>query len=994
MALKPHFFHTVGQEYHDFKVTKITDIHELHCQLIELVHVPTGAQVMHIGNDDPENLFCLSFQTIPTTSNGVAHILEHTVLCGSKKFPVKDPFFAMQRRSLNTFMNALTGADFTCYPAATQIEKDFYNLLSVYIDAVFHPQLNELSFMQEGHRLEFSDPSDPATPLMHKGVVFNEMKGAMSSSSTRLNEAISRALFPDLTYGFNSGGDPKSIPHLTYQQLCEFHQEFYHPSRCLFFFYGNLPLTKHLDFIKKNILDETKPIAPLAPLPLQPRFAQPCHIIEHYPIAPDEETYDKALIALGWLTCHILEQEETLALNILEIILMDTDASLLKKALLKSGLCKQASCYMDTEISEVPMVISFKGCNAESAEALETLVRSTLGEIAEQGIPLSAIDNAIHQLEFFRSEITGDHAPFGLSLFMRSALLKQHGGDAENGLTIHALFNKIRQRNIEDPAYFSNLIKKYFLDNPHFARVVLVPDKMLAAKEIADEQSILTVIQHTLTPEQSQTIIDKAAALVAFQKKQEEADLDVLPTLTLEDVPHAPKTFSLTKEQVGSLNVYHHACFTNEIVYADVVFDLPKIAEEDLTYTRLLSSLISQMGCGNRNYAENLDYIQAHTGGIGASFTFNLQASDQRQFSPSFCLRGKALHRKAEKLFKLFEDILTDINFNDIPRLKEIILKQNIALQSSLNQNALKYAINLSAEGLDVPSKISNYWYGLEYLWKIESLAKDFDSHAEWLVHKLNTLKNQMIGIGKPDLVITCDAEMYDELKGHHFYGLRDLDIKAGVRWTGDYALEPSLTQGRVIASPIAFQGKVIKTVPYTHPDAPALSLAAFLMDNLYLHTSLREQGGAYGGGAVNSAMAANFYFYTYRDPNIFASMQAFDAAILHLIEGNFDEIDLEEAKLEIIQGLDMPASPGSRADIAYGALREGRTLEVRQNYRSKILSATKKDVIRALEKHLIPNLPAAATVVFAGKELLEKENEKLAALGLSPLPILGLQRK
>lgn len=988
MSSKPTQFKAVGQEYHGFIVTKITDIEELHCQLIELSHTASGAKVLHIANDDPENLFCLSFQTIPTTSNGVAHILEHTVLCGSKKFPVKDPFFAMQRRSLNTFMNALTGADFTCYPAASQVPKDFYNLLNVYIDAVFHPNLNELSFMQEGHRLEFAVPTDPKTPLEYKGVVFNEMKGALGSSTSRLNEVVSSALFPDLTYGINSGGDPKDIPKLTYQQLCDFHKEFYNPSRCLFFFYGNLPLDAHLDYIKEHILDEAKPIAPLPQIPLQPRFQQPKYIVEHYPIAGDEETYDKAMIALGWLTCHILDQEEVLALSILEIVLMETDASLLKVALMKSGLCKQASCYLDTEITEVPIVIFFKGCHADSADALEALVKTTLNDIVKNGVPLTAIDNAMHQLEFFRSEITGDQAPFGLSLFMRSALLMQHGGDAENGLKIHSLFDKIRQRNIEDPSYFGDLIKKHLIDNPHFVRVVMVPDKTLAAKEAEDEKAALATIKEQLTSKQSQEIIDKAAELVAFQKKQEEIDLDILPTLTLADVPHSPKRYPLTKESIGNLNLFHHNTFTNEIVYADLVFDLPYIAEEDLAYARLMTTLMSQMGCGGRNYAENLEYIQANTGGVGATFTFNLQASDHTKFSPSFCLRGKVLHRKVAKMFTLFGEMITNMDFNDKARLKEVIHKQYIALQTGLSQSSLKYAINLSANGLDIPSKIANYWYGLEYYWCIEKLAKDFDAQADALVAKLNTLKDQILAVGKPDLVITCDAAMYDEIKGNGFYGLKNMEIKAGKKWDADYGITPSVPQGRVIASPVAFIGKVCKTVSYTHPDAPALIVAASLMDNLFLHTSLREQGGAYGGGAVSSAMSANFYFYTYRDPNILSSINAFDAAIKSLVASDFEDLDLEESKLEIIQGLDMPAAPGSRGDIAYGALREGKPFEVRQVFRDKILSLTREDVIGAVKRHVIPNMPSAATVVFAGRELLEKENAKFVAAGLPPFTI------
>ncbi|HEV8051455.1 MAG TPA: insulinase family protein, partial [Parachlamydiaceae bacterium] len=839
-----------------------------------------------------------------------------------------------------------------------------------------------------GHRLEFTDPADPKTPLEYKGVVFNEMKGAMSSATSRLNETISTALFPDLTYGINSGGDPKEIPQLTYQQLCDFHTEFYNPCRCLFFFYGNMPLDTHLDYILENILKDATPTAPLPPIPLQPRFLKPKYIVEHYPIAADEETYDKALIAFGWLTCNILDQEEVLALSILEIVLMETDASLLKVALLKSGLCKQASCYLDTEITEVPIVVFFKGCNAESADALEALVKSTLNDIVKQGVSLTAIDNAMHQLEFFRSEITGDQAPFGLSLFMRSALLMQHGGDAENGLKIHSLFDNIRKRNIEDPSYFGNLIKKHLIDNTHFVRVVMIPDKTLAAKESEDERAALAAIQEKLTPKQSQQIIEKAAELVAFQKKQEEVDLDILPTLTLDDVPHSPKVFPLNEETIGNLNVFHHGTFTNEIVYADLVFDLPVIAEEDLSYARLLTTLMSQMGCNGRNYAENLEYIQANTGGVGATFTFNLQASDHTKFSPSFCLRGKVLHRKVAKLFTLFGEMMTQMDFNDKARLKEIVLKQYIALQSGLSQSSLKYAINLSANGLDIPSKIANYWYGLEYYWCIEKLAKDFDAQADALIAKLNTLKDQILAVGKPDLIITCDAAMYDEIKGNNFYGLKNMEIKTGKKWDGNYSLSPSVAQGRVIASPISFIGKVLKTVSYTHPDAPALSIAASLMDNLYLHTSLREQGGAYGGGAVSSAMSANFYFYTYRDPNILSSINAFDAAIKSLVESDFEDLDLEEAKLEMIQGLDMPASPGSRGDIAYGALREGKPLEVRQAFRDKILSLTREDVIGAVQRHIIPNIGTAATVVFAGRELLEKENAKLVAAGLPPFTI------
>lgn len=981
-------FEHVGDTYNGFIITKITDLHEIHCRLVEITHSPTGASVMQIENDDPENLFCLSFQTVPKTSNGVAHILEHTVLCGSKKFPVKDPFFAMQRRSLNTFMNALTGSDFTCYPASTQVHKDFYNLLEVYLDAVFHPNLDERSFMQEGHRLEFAIPNDPNSPLEYKGIVFNEMKGALSSPTTRLNEILSEALFPDLTYGINSGGDPKVIPTLTHQQLRDFHTEYYHPSRCLFFFYGNMPLKEHLDFIYKHILKDTKPAPQLPPIPLQTRFLEPRRIVQSYPFAEDEDEELQSLIAFGWLTCSVLNQQDLLALSILEIVLMDTDASPLKLALLKSGLCKQAACYMDGEISEVPIIIMLKGCKAENADALEKLIFETLSSLVKDGISYNMVNNAIHQLEIHRTEITGDHAPYGLSLFMRSALMKQHGGQPENGLKIHSIFDAVREAMKENPRYFEGLIDKYLINNPHYVSVVLNPDKSLAAKEVADEKATLAAIREKLSPQEIQALITKAEVLATFQKRQEEEDTDILPSVNLDDVPKLARDFPLERSEEGNLTVFTHDCFTNGIIYADLIFDLPYIPENDLSMARLMTTLISQVGCSGRNYIENLDYIQANTGGVGASLTFNLQAADHTKFSPSLYIKGKALYTKAEKLLTLFHEMVSSLDFSDVSRLKELILKQYTTLHSTLNQNALKYALNLAASGLDTSAMIANKWYGLEYYSLIQKLAENFDVQADMLVQKLNELKGLMLGTGQPHLVMTCDKEISKKIKESDYYGLKSIETKTATPWKSEYPLKSCPSQGRIITSPVAFTAKTFKTISYTHPAAPALSIAAFILDNISLHNILREVGGAYGGGATNSPMTGMFYFYAYRDPNILSTLAAFDIAIVELINGNFDEQDLEEAKLEMVQAMDMPVAPGSRGDIAYGWMREGKPLAVRQAFRDRVLAMKREDVIKAINDYVVPNMGTATTVVFAGKELLEKENSKLREQGLPTFPI------
>lgn len=991
MIAKPSL-NTVGQTYHQFKVTKVIEITELQCLLRELIHEPTGARVLHLGNDDPENLFCLSFQTLPYNSNGVAHILEHTVLCGSKKFPVKDPFFAMNRRSLNTFMNALTGSDFTCYPASSQVHKDFYNLLEVYLDAVFHPNIHELSFLQEGHRLEFTIPNDPSSPLEHKGIVYNEMKGALSSASARLAEAINETLFPNITYGYNSGGDPKEIPSLSYQALLDFYQTYYHRSRCLFFFYGNMPLEGHLDFIVTHALHDAKKAAPLPSIPLQPRFTKPVYKELTYPIAADEDTKDKNLVAFGWLTCHILEQEDALALSILEIILMDTDASPIKMALLKSGWCKQVNSFIDVELNEIPWGIILKGVNPDKTDDLEKLLTKTLKTVAKNGIPFQAIENAIHQLEFYRSEITGDHAPFGLSLFMRSGLLMQHGADPEQGLRIHNLFDKLRHHTVADPKYFSNLIQKYLLDNTHFIRLVMKPDKMQGARESKEEKEQLESIKKSLTKKQAEALVKKAEELSAFQKEQEEEEnFDVLPKVTLQDIPLLCKDYPLTKEVVGKLTVYHHAVFTNDIVYADLIYDLPDFPEEDLSELRLLTIILTQVGNKDRDYAENLDYIQGNTGGIGAGISLNLQANDHNQFLPTFHMRGKALHRKVPKLLPLMYDMIDNPRLDDLNRLKEILLKHFTGMEGRISQSALKYAINLSASGLNVASKVADDLYGLNYYWKIRDIVRNFDKEGPALLKKLQQLQQKLAKLENPHLVLSCSKQMYDEMKGHGFYGLKDIETEPFVRWKGDYSLPVVPSQGRVIASSVAFIGKVFPTVSYAHPDAPALNLASFLFDNLTLHSKIREQGGAYGGGAVCNTMSGTFYFYSYRDPNVLSTIKAFEEAIKEIAEGEFDDSDLEETKFEMIQTLDSPVSPGSQAELAYGWLREGKTVEMRQAFRNKVLALQKEDIIRAVQKHIVPNFNKGSTVVFAGHEILEKANKQLVAEGREELPIEGV---
>ncbi|MBI5346730.1 MAG: insulinase family protein [Chlamydiae bacterium] len=970
----------IGTIYKSFKVTKYLKIEEIQVELLELTHLPTNAKVIQIANNDDENLFALSFQTLPSSSNGAAHILEHTALCGSKKFPVKDPFFSMLRRSLHTFMNAFTGHDFTSYPAASQIEKDFYNLLSVYLDAVFHPNLNELSFLQEGHRLEFLNPSDPKSPLTFKGIVYNEMKGSLASAENRLSHKMLELLTPDLPYAFNSGGDPKDIVKLSYQDLLNFHEKFYHPSRCLFFFYGNIPLEKNLDFISENALQGVKKQKPLPPIKKQKRFLAPKSFIAYYPLTNQENLENKCFISFGYLTTNVKNQEELLALTLLDNVLMGTDAAPLKKEILKSGLCKDVESSLDLEMSEIPYIFTCKDASLKNKDLLFNLIQTTLKKIVKDKIPHHLIEASLHQIEFSRTEIASDGYPYGLILFFRSALAEQHGCKPENSMLIHSLFNSLRKK-LKNPNYLSNLINKYLLKNKHLVKLTFIPDTALEKKENDEEQERLAKIKKSLSQKQTEKILQTTLSLKKYQESLEHASLDCLPKLQLSDVPQKIKDYPLKEEKFNNLTVFQHNCFTNDIIYADLLFDLPYIAQEELSFLSLFSLILTEVGSGNRNYQSNLEFIQAHTGGIHSYISLNVQVDNPNDLKPSFAIRSKALKRNVQELFQLLKETADSPIFDDPARIKELLLQHYTSLENNLNKNAMRYAANLSLSSLNIPSFIGSRLSGLDYYLFFKSFIQDLDVKLPSIIASLNTLKQRVLCQENCHLVLGCDDELYKYIKKHNFFALSELKLKkSSALWKSDYKIDPTESQARIISSPVAFNSVACKAIGYTHEDAPALLIAANLFDNVVLHKKIREEGGAYGSSANYTPISATFNFSSYRDPHISSTINAFDLAIKTILEGIFTSSDLEEAKLEVIQHLDAPLSFATRAITAYSWKRTKITTALREKFRQKILLASREDIIKAA-LFISDKIKNNIHITFAGKELLEKEKSLLKNL-------------
>ena len=506
-----------GDRIGGYTVTKTAYLTDIRSWLYQLDHEATGARHIHISNADRENTFGVAFKTVPSDSTGVAHILEHTVLCGSQRFPVRDPFFSMLKRSLSTFMNAFTASDWTMYPFATQNRKDFYNLMDVYLDAAFFPKIEELSFKQEGHRLEVAvEGAD--MHLEYKGVVYNEMKGAMSSPDQVMARSLLNALYPDTTYSNNSGGEPSEIPSLTHEQLKAFHARHYHPSNAFFYTYGNLALKEHLAFIEDHVLSHFSLIDPGTDVPPQPRWTAPKTVVYPYPLDPDEDASKKYQACVAWLLTDIRDTFEVLVLAVIEQILIGNAASPLRKALMDSqlGTALSDGTGFDAENRDTMFSVGLKDITESAAETIETIIFDELEKLARDGIDPELVESAIHQIEFHRKEVTNTPYPYGIKLLIGVAASWMHGGDPERILQLDADFDRLRQA-LDDGPFLEEKIRSCFLDNPHRVRFLLKPDQTMAEKENRRVAEELANIQSDMTESDLDRIRADAAALKALQ---------------------------------------------------------------------------------------------------------------------------------------------------------------------------------------------------------------------------------------------------------------------------------------------------------------------------------------------------------------------------------------------------------------------------------------------------------------------------------------------
>ncbi len=971
-----------GDRIGDYEVRRTAELKIINAFYYELEHLPTGARHVHISNEDTENTFSVAFKTVPRDSTGVAHILEHTVLCGSRKFPVRDPFFSMIKRSLNTFMNAFTSSDWTMYPFTTQNRKDFYNLMDVYLDAAFYPRIDRLNFMQEGHRMEMEGEN-----LVYKGVVYNEMKGAMSSPHQILSRKLMNALYPDTTYSNNSGGDPEAIPALTHEQLVAFHKRHYHPSNAYFFTYGNLPLKDHLDFIEEKVLRHFEKIDPQTGVPNQPRWSEPRTVTYFYPLDASENPEKKCQICLGWLASDLTDTFGVLTLSLLGQILLGNAASPLRKALIDSGLGTSLSdsTGYDPDCRDTLFACGLKDVRESDADQIVKIIFDTLENLVRDGIDKQLIEAAIHQLEFHRKEITNTPYPYGIKLLLSFAGTWFHGASPLNILEFDEDLARLNAQVAKGP-FFEDQIRKYFLDNPHRVVFKLVPDQEMARKEEERVAAELAEIRKKLTHAEMEKIREDAAALEKLQESPE--DLSVLPTLELTDIP--PMIPSVNPSQPYSreenLAAAWYAQPCSGIFYFSAVAGIGTLPSHLIPLVPFFCHAFTRVGTAKRDYVEMARLMDICTGGMGLSAHAKTRFDRDGETLPFVTFSGKCLVRNQEKMFDLVREFIGQYSFANLSRLKKLLPEYRASMESGIVSNGHRYALSLSARNFSQTRSLNEIWAGVHQLKMIKELTEDMsdgkmqavaDDLMEIAGH-LFTRENMKFALIGEDEALSAAVSPVQSLMqamqtGKQGFCPPDMQIHDTVP-----------REGWTTSTAVSFVARTFGTVPMQHEDAPALSVISKMLRSLYLHREIREKGGAYGGFSIYNMEDGLFCLCSYRDPHIVNTLDVYERAADFIRSGYYAEEDIKEAILQVCSDIDKPDTPAQAARKAFYRQLIGMKDETRKQFKEQLLKITGKQVMRVAEKYFYIQPEKHAVTVISDEEKLKAANGELRDRGLT----------
>ncbi len=956
---------------HGFRLLKEQEIQEYNIKGRLYAHAKTGTELLSLSGDDENKVFGITFRTPPTDSTGVAHILEHSVLCGSRKYPVKEPFVELLKGSLQTFLNAFTYPDRTCYPVASQNLQDFYNLIDVYLDAVFYPRLTRLIFEQEGWHYELNEPEEPLT---YKGVVFNEMKGAYSSPDQVLSEYVLESLFPDNPYGFDSGGDPKVIPTLTFEQFKAFHEQYYHPSNARVYFYGDDDPEERLR-IMDGWLGEFEPREVHSEVPVQPVFQRPKRLTRRFMSPEGEEGKSRGMATVNWVLGETDEVDRNYAFRILGYILLGMPGSPLRKALIDSGLGEDlAGEGLGNELLQTYFSTGLKGIDAGDSKKVEKIILKTLEGLVEKGIDPRTVKAAMNTVEFALRENNTGQFPRGLSLMLRALTSWLYGSDPFAILRFERPLENIRSQLKNNPHFFESQIRDLLLENPHRMTLILEPDPDLHQKDMAREKHSLEEVRSDMEPEEIQSTVENTRELKRSQGAPDSPEaLATIPRLKLEDIEKENKIIPIETSTCAGVKHLFHDLNTNGIVYFDLGMDLHGLPEKYLSYVPLFGRAFLEMGTEKEDFVSLTQRIGEKTGGL-TSGPFSSVHRDRETAVTWLFLKGRALVARAGDLMDILKDVLLTVRLDNRERFRQMLLEEKAGLEQGIVPGGHRF-VNLRLRSHFTEAHwAAEQMGGISYLFFLKKLIQRVEDDWPGVLQTLETMRR--ILVRRPNMILNVTLDEKNGLKieplvTEFLETLPESPIKREP-WT---RTSPPPFEGMTIPSQINYVGKGTNLYSEGYRfHGSALVISRFLQTG-WLWEKVRVQGGAYGAFCMFDRLSGVLSLVSYRDPNVLETLDAFDAAAPFLKKLQLDDEERIKSIIGAVGGLDGPLLPDAKGHASMIRHLCGDSDGDRQRMREELLE-TSANHFRDFGGHLEGLTRGGMVKVMGSGETIASVNE------------------
>lgn len=959
-------------ELNTYQVVEEREIKDLNSYGRILKHKKTGAKVVLLENDDENKVFYIGFRTPPTDSTGVAHILEHSVLCGSKDFPVKDPFVELAKGSLNTFLNAMTYPDKTVYPVASCNDKDFQNLIHVYLDAVFYPNIYKEPkiFMQEGWHYHLEEENDS---LKYNGVVYNEMKGAFSSPDDVLDREIFNSLFPDTTYGNESGGDPKHIPDLTYEQFLDFHRRYYHPSNSYIYLYGKMDMAEKLKWIDENYLSHFDYLEIDSTIGMQKAFEKPMDFTEQYSVTEGESLENATYLSYNTVVGTSLDKELYAAFPILDYALCSAPGAPVKQALIEKNIGQDVYSLVENGIYQPYFSIVAKNANEKDKEEFIQTVEDVLREQVRKGIDKKALKAGLNYYEFKYKEADFGSYPKGLMYGLQALDSWLYDEKAPfYHIEANDTFKKLKEKI--DTDYFEKLVETYILNNTHKVTITVVPVQGLTTEVDNKLQKKLDEYKASLSKEQVGQLVKATKDLIEYQETESpKEDLEKIPLLKREDMKKEAEPFINQVETVEDVKVLSHDIFTNGVSYLRFVFDGKNVSNDLLPYVGLLKNILGLMSTEKYSYGDLFNEVNIHTGGIVPAVNTYVNSKNLDEFELTFEIKVKTLYENTEKAFELTKEILFGTKLSDEKRLLELIRELKAKMQANMMGAGHSLAAVRAMSYFSKTAAVSEQMSGIPFYRLLERLDDNFETEKEQLISNLQKVCGLIFRPENFMLDYTGTKEGLEEAK-KYIVQFKECLFDENVDGEG-FSMTPSKKNEGFKTSAgiqyVAMAGNYrSKGLSYTG----ALKVLKVIMGYEYLWNNVRVKGGAYGCMS-NFGKSGECYFVSYRDPNLEKTVEVYKQAADFIRNFKGDERTITKFIIGAISEQDVPMNPAAKGTRSLAAYMSNVTFEEEQKERNELL-AVDEQIIRGLAAYIEAFVSYDCLCVVGNEEAISKNTD------------------